>query len=241
MITLRHVGHVYPRPDWSFMDQRHPEMNEFIVPLRGKLHLAHEDNDDEILKPGDAVIYCRNAWHSEWSDTHDPADFVFFTFQDDIGSGIRIVHDPERRIARIAGNMDIARWRDKAGELNSLYAEAAFREFLYLESLDEDNEFLITARSFMIQNINTPVTVDVIAEEMNLSKYHFIRTYKKAAGVTPGEDFRRIRIEEAANLIGSTDFPLKEVAEMTGFSNEYHFNRVFKKVMGIPPGEYSKK
>jgi len=93
----------------------------------------------------------------------------------------------------------------------------------------------------MIQHISDPLSIEHIADQMNMSKYHFIRTYKKMTGATPGEDFRKIRIEEAANLIGATDLPLKEISEITGFANEYHFNRVFKKVMGVPPGEYREK
>jgi AraC-like DNA-binding protein len=238
MVNFIQAGRVLPSPDWKMKRHAHKDRNEIIIPLSGKLHLRFEGCKETVLKPGSTALYCRNSWHEEWSDPDSPVDLAFFSFRGDAGKGIRIIHDPHKKITQLAKNMDEARWREENKSLLESYANAIYEEFLFLESQDEEDELVARTRSIMLQNLNAPLSVDKLASQVHMSKYHFIRTYKRKCGITPAQDYTRLRIEESANLIATTNLPLKAVADMMGFVNEYHFSRLFKKVIGTPPGKY---
>ena len=93
-------------------------------------------------------------------------------------------------------------------------------------------------RAYIHRNLASPIQVDKLAKFANMSKYHFIRKYKSLSGITPMEEVRRMRLQEARNLITATCLPLKQIAEMTGFNDEYVFSKNFKKFFGTPPGSY---
>lgn len=47
-----------------------------------------------------------------------------------------------------------------------------------------------------------------------------------------------IRIENAKRLLASTNLPILNVAEQTGFNNQAYFTKVFKKATDISPLQY---
>ena len=52
-------------------------------------------------------------------------------------------------------------------------------------------------------------------------------------------DFLRIyRLNRSAELIREGQFPLNEIAEMTGFGTHSHFSTCFKKHFGISPRNF---
>lgn len=48
------------------------------------------------------------------------------------------------------------------------------------------------------------------------------------------------RIAEARRLLGSTEEPLKEIAERLGYQDVYFFSRQFKQIQGLPPAAFRK-
>ncbi len=56
-----------------------------------------------------------------------------------------------------------------------------------------------------------------------------------------GEYIRKLRIEKALQLLGTTAYPLGEIAYLTGFSDQSHFTRIFKQHTGQSPSAYRKK
>ncbi len=55
-----------------------------------------------------------------------------------------------------------------------------------------------------------------------------------------GHYLRRLRIDRAATLLGSTDTPVKTIASRVGYDSESSFARAFSRVRGISPTEYRK-
>jgi AraC-like DNA-binding protein len=55
-----------------------------------------------------------------------------------------------------------------------------------------------------------------------------------------GEYIRKLRIEKAMHLMGSTDYSLTEIAYLTGFSDQSHFTRISKRQTGQTPTFYKK-
>ena len=66
----------------------------------------------------------------------------------------------------------------------------------------------------------------------------FYRKIKQLTGQTPNDFLRIYRLNRSAELIREGQFPLNEIAEMTGFGTHSHFSTCFKKHFGISPRNF---
>ncbi|MBC3796889.1 AraC family transcriptional regulator [Acetobacterium tundrae] len=91
---------------------------------------------------------------------------------------------------------------------------------------------------YMHQNISRRVTLNELAELVQLSSTYLSRTFKVTTGYSVIEYFNKIKIDKAKELISEGDKKIKEVAEILGFTDEFYFSRVFKRIEGISPIEF---
>ena len=81
------------------------------------------------------------------------------------------------------------------------------------------------------------LTVDEMAQNAFISKYHFIRSFKAEVGLTPHQFQIQNRIRKAQRLIHKTE-TITEVALTTGFCDQSHIIKQFEKYIGLPPLTY---
>ncbi|WP_230406947.1 AraC family transcriptional regulator [Blautia liquoris] len=91
---------------------------------------------------------------------------------------------------------------------------------------------------YISQNIDSELSVSMLAERIYLSKYHFIRIFKKETGYTPHEYILMCRVNAAAYALKSTSLSAKDIALQYGFSSESSFSTTFKKRLGASPRSY---
>lgn len=72
-------------------------------------------------------------------------------------------------------------------------------------------------------------TLDEYAKMCSLSKYHFIRLFKKHTGCSPIEYRNKIRISLAQEYLTLTSMSVAEISEKLGFSSPSYFCRMYKK------------
>jgi len=241
-MDLKVIGHLTPRPDWKMKSHAHRDYHELIVIIRGKMHL-HAENLAVTARQGDLLIYPRNCVHEEASDSADPVESIYFAFIGDGGRAVRLIHDRHGRISILARLMLELELTGNAQSvvLRQAYFDLLIAELNILENTCEPrNELVEKIRTLMNLNTAKNLTVSAMAAQVNLSKYHFIRVYKKLRGTTPLHDFRRLRLSKAETLLQTTNLPLKVIAPMTGFADEYHLSRVFKQIKRISPGRFRK-
>jgi AraC-like DNA-binding protein len=82
------------------------------------------------------------------------------------------------------------------------------------------------------------VRVEELAFEAGCSVDHFIRRFRKAMGVTPGEFLIRCRTEEAKALLSSSSYAIGRIAELLHYPDIYAFSRQFKARSGLSPTAY---
>jgi signal transduction histidine kinase/DNA-binding response OmpR family regulator/ligand-binding sensor domain-containing protein len=85
---------------------------------------------------------------------------------------------------------------------------------------------------------NEDLNVDLLAEEVGLSRVHLYRKLKELTNQTPSEFIRNIRLKQAANLLSDPHQSISEVMYACGFSNRTSFSTMFKKLYGVSPREY---
>ena len=84
------------------------------------------------------------------------------------------------------------------------------------------------------------ISVDQLAVQAHLSKYHFIRVFKNSTGLTPYEYILRNRINGAKKLLLNTEKAVSEISVICGFSCSNSFIRAFRKICGVTPDSYRK-
>lgn len=80
--------------------------------------------------------------------------------------------------------------------------------------------------------------LDELAERLEVSKAHLIRSFTKKTGISPGKYITRVRIEYAKLLLQDEDASITYVAEASGFANANYFAKVFRRETGMSPSEY---
>lgn len=99
---------------------------------------------------------------------------------------------------------------------------------------------LITSRAlnYIENNYDTKISLEDVANELNLSKHYLCNVFKKEKGETMSLYINKLRIEKAKKMLLKTDCKIKEIFEEVGFSNQQYFSKVFKKITGITIVEY---
>lgn len=96
------------------------------------------------------------------------------------------------------------------------------------------------AAHYISQNFEKPITLDDVADEVNMSKTYFCKLFKKKTGFGFSDYLAGVRITEAARLLTGTDLDVTEIALKCGYSDSSYFAAVFKKVKGMTPVKYRK-
>ena len=82
------------------------------------------------------------------------------------------------------------------------------------------------------------VSLDQLALEACLSKYHFLRLFREAYGMSPYQYVIRLRLEKARALLTGTAISIGDLAERLGFENSQSFSRLFHQRTGVYPSQY---
>ena len=80
--------------------------------------------------------------------------------------------------------------------------------------------------------------LDELAQMFNISKYHFVRIFKKEFSKGPMAYLEEVRIRIAKNLLASTENRITDIALNLGFSSSSYFSQRFKTLTGITPYDY---
>jgi AraC family transcriptional regulator len=93
-------------------------------------------------------------------------------------------------------------------------------------------------QEYVAENLDKSITINQMAAVAGLSPYHFARMFKQSFGVSPHSFVMDQRIRHAQTLLGTTDKPLSEIANICGFSSQSHFTARFKDYTDVTPKLY---
>ena len=98
--------------------------------------------------------------------------------------------------------------------------------------------YIQEAVSYIRQNYQRNLTVEEVADFCKLNRNYFSRRFKEVIGCTPQEFLIKLRLTTAAELMSSTNDPIKVIAFRCGYPNQLHFSQAFKRFYGLPPREW---
>jgi AraC family transcriptional regulator len=82
------------------------------------------------------------------------------------------------------------------------------------------------------------ISLDQLAAEACLSKYHFLRLFRMAYGLPPFQYIQHLRLEKAKSLLADSVIPISDLAGQLGFDNSQSFSRLFYQRMRLYPTQY---
>lgn len=88
---------------------------------------------------------------------------------------------------------------------------------------------------FIDAHYNEPLTVERIAREVYLSSSRLSHIVKDELGMTLIDYLSRVRVDKAKMLLKNEEFPIAQIAQEVGFSDQSYFTKVFKKVEKCTP------
>jgi AraC-like DNA-binding protein len=117
---------------------------------------------------------------------------------------------------------------------------------LYSHKKKESRNYSVSLKieniiKYMHENINNKLTLNELAERVQLSPTYLSKVFKDNTGYSLIGFFNRIKIDKAKELIIEGNKKIKEVAHEVGFTDEFYFSRIFKKIEGISPAEFYSK
>ncbi|MBP3475072.1 MAG: helix-turn-helix transcriptional regulator [Lachnospiraceae bacterium] len=92
------------------------------------------------------------------------------------------------------------------------------------------------AVQYINNHFQSKFSLDELAKNCFMSKYHLIRTFKKEMGITPKQYHQQCKVRKLKDMI--FDDSQSNIAYMLNFSTQSHMDSIFKKYMGITLGSY---
>ena len=89
-----------------------------------------------------------------------------------------------------------------------------------------------------MRNLDTDLSLQVLARESGYSRVHFLRMFRAATGYTPHNYLLKLRVDRARELLASPTLSLTDIALECGFSSHSHLSRMFRQLLGATPSEY---
>jgi transcriptional regulator GlxA family with amidase domain len=96
-------------------------------------------------------------------------------------------------------------------------------------------------QEWIASNYDHDSPVAAMTEISGLSERSFKRRFAKATGTRPIEYVQTIRLEEAKQILETTDRPVEVVANDVGYEDLSYFGRLFKRNVGLTPAQYRKR
>lgn len=186
---------------------------------RGRILGLQFQFDDQFVQDA-----CEQRLHSDWRDAFNSDDAKAFAIAEMVAAGVaRGSHD---RLTRDMLLLALARHVGRA------YGKADRRR--------DDGWLHPAALARVIEQLRADPVRSVPLHEMarsaGLGVSAFVRAFRGSVGCTPAAFALKLRLDNASDILRSTDSSLSEVAALSGFASAAHLVRTFRAHRGITPG-----
>jgi len=115
--------------------------------------------------------------------------------------------------------------------------------FRKMSLLSNEEKFAGISKQLLLyirQHANEKLTLSGVAEKCWYNPTYFCRLFKEHTGMTFTEYLNKIRIENAAALLRSTDMKIEDICFSVGFSDKSRFFKSFQQYNKMTPHQYRK-
>lgn len=120
------------------------------------------------------------------------------------------------------------------GQIHSICRQNSISED-YIETI------VNKARILLRENIDENISVEKVADQLNVSYSWFRKVFKAYTGLAPGQYLIQLKIEKAKMLLSDPSLSIKEIAYGLHFESGFYFSRLFKEKTGVTPENFRKQ
>ncbi|TNJ64998.1 AraC family transcriptional regulator [Paenibacillus hemerocallicola] len=245
--------------EFSNVPHSHEGQVQLTVPIHGTCHFTHERREYRLGEGCAVVQHPREEHHFRLGDN---AGVIIIQLQ--AGSLAEEVRQEELSFRQYVNPREIqSRFRDWIGlllsrdpsdQLSLQETEAMVVGYLHgalKGSFQPDgggpmrrpaiaDVHLSRVIDYIHANFRSPLTIDEMAAMALQSRYHFIRSFKSATGMSPYQYVLHTRIEEAKRKLRTTRMSVTDISLELGFSSTSQLHRAFMNAVGTSPEQYRK-
>jgi AraC-like DNA-binding protein len=228
------AGAVAPNPRWHMPAHFH-SFHEIIVVRQGRYEMKSPEQT-VWAEPGDVLFYRAGFVHEETSDARNPVGIEFIAFD----TGDPLAWLPLRTPDTQGRVREIVRWliddvgHRRAPELRRPLFDVLLGELRLLCAVQPDL-WLEEILAFLRKNLARRLTLDDLARQGRMSKFAFVRKFRRLRGRTPMEELRLMRLDQARTLLLTTSLPVKAIAPAVGIGDEYQLSKLFRRHFDLSP------
>ena len=229
------VRHLRLPAGWSIQAHAHEGFHELVAVLDGTIE-TRIDGRIQIDRPGAVKLQPRGQVHAERCLGGGGAELLVLCWNP--GRGERCLGWPGAiadRDGRIAGLLTWMVAPTTPARLATLLAETAAAAYHAAATASED-PLVASVRRYIRDHLADPIGLDDLARVAKLSRFHFARTFRRAAHRSPMQMVTALRVEAARDFLLTSDLPLRAIATRVGFSDESSLSHAIRQYAGCAPG-----
>ena len=109
-------------------------------------------------------------------------------------------------------------------------------------SIDHYRRLINKTEDYIETNLNHKITLSDVANNVNISEFHFHRLFSKYSTEALRQFITRIKMERSAIFLAiNSEISITEIAFKYGYSSSSNYNKAFKKHYSISPTEFRKE
>lgn len=108
------------------------------------------------------------------------------------------------------------------------------------EKINRNNSTVNSILEYIHSNYADISGLDDIANEIHITKQYMCQLFKKHTLVTVSDYLNNVRINNACEMLRSSDMNVTETAMQCGYNSPMYFCKIFKKIVHMTPNEYKK-
>ncbi|NRA37893.1 MAG: AraC family transcriptional regulator [Planctomycetes bacterium] len=243
MHQVHSVHRMEMEPGWFLPFHSHEDAHELVLVIDGAID-THMEGCTGVIKGGMAKLHPRNIPHQERAVGQQTSRIILVSWSErpdcEVLKFPRLIKDRHGRLRQALEWMaDL--WSHGYAE-NQRCAQHLFEAVIatYTDLEGNENQLIskgpfVDTQNWVLNHIERPLSLDDLATQCGMSRFHFARAFRAATGQAPMTWLRAQRIAAARTLLLSTGLPLKAIASRVGFPDEFHLSRVFRRVTGQNP------
>ncbi|MES2777357.1 MAG: AraC family transcriptional regulator [Bacteroidota bacterium] len=213
-----------------------------------------------VVSPGDFVLIPSDMPHEYGADAETPWTIYWMHFKGLCGPGFI-----DMMLQKMGGHVASISFQENRLHLfeeiytsvergystdNICYASLSLQYFLASCCFDTNYNYQAThgkqdnitlCVNYLQRHIDKPLSLQEIAQAVNLSVSHFAAIFKKSTGFSIIEYFNHLKIQKACQYLQFTELRINEIADRLGIEDPYYFSRMFTKTIGLSPNKYRDK
>lgn len=123
----------------------------------------------------------------------------------------------------------------KARAIYLMILQRYLQLIVYQKDTNITDKRIKKALHYMTTHYQEPLSVQKMAELVNLSNMYFGNLFKQETGMSFHKFLTSIRLNRAEDMLYSGEYKINEIADACGFSDVFYFSRLFKESRGFAP------